>query len=190
MGAALGYDFLGSSDTTDLLQDPSSLADRRWTQLPWSLPESTLAACWWLTKSLPEDRKDAPDCDFSARPKLLCRSFGVLWAELDQRQVAPIANVRSERQRRRNRNTATALLLKQNPLWNKAATAEQLSAIRNISATSQVALSSWVSTADVSCFAKRNAETEELCRIPQKLQRLLQSLDGEQKHNLHRDMFI
>ena len=56
VGAALGYQFLGGRcDTTELLQDPGTLAEGRWTQLSWSLPESTLAACWWLTNAPPED---------------------------------------------------------------------------------------------------------------------------------------
>ena len=97
----------------------------------FSLPESTLAACWWLTNAPAEDRNDATEGDFSARSKLLCRSFGVPRTELHQSQVAAIAKVRAERQRRRNRNAATVLLLKQNPLWNRGATAEQLSTIRN-----------------------------------------------------------
>ena len=66
----------------------------------------------------------------------------MLRAELHQSQVATIAKVRAERQRRRNRNAATVLLLQQNPLWNRAATAEELAALRNLSATSRVALTS------------------------------------------------
>ena len=113
----------------------------------------------------------------------------MLRAELHQSQVATIAKVRSERQRRRNRNAATELLLKQNPLWNRFATAEQRSAMRNLSASSRAALTSWASTTDASCLAEDAIEQDELGRIHGELHRLLQSLDGEEKHDLHRECF-
>ena len=119
MGAALGYEFLGSSDTTELLQEPGTLAEGRWKRLAWTVPESTLAACWWLTNAPAQDGKEAENCDLSARPRLLCKSLGVLRAELHQSQVATIAKVRAERQRRRDRNHATERLLQQNPAWQQ-----------------------------------------------------------------------
>ena len=127
MGAALGYEFLGSSDTTELLQEPGTLAEHRWKRLGWSVPESTLAACWWLTNAPAQEGREAENCDFSARPRLLCKSLGVLRAELHQSQVATIPKVRAERQRRRDRNHATERLLQQNRAWQQFATAEQRS---------------------------------------------------------------
>ena len=190
VGAALGYQFLGGRcDTTELLQDPGTLAERRWTQLSWSLPESTLAACWWLTNAPPEDPKAAPDRDLSARPKLLCRSLGVLRVELHQNRVATIAKVRSERQRRRKQNAATELLLKQNPFWKRFATAEQRAAMGSLSATSLAALTSWASTTEAACRAEAAAEQEELCRIHQELLGLVRRLAGEQKHDVHSERF-
>ena len=190
VGAALGYQFLGGRcDTTELLQDPGIVAERRWTQLSWSLPESTLAACWWLTNAPPEDPKAAPDRDLSARPKLLCRSLGVLRVELHQNRVATIAKVRSERQRRRKQNAATELLLKQNPFWKRFATAEQRAAMGSLSATSLAALISWASTTEAACRAEAAAEQEELCRIHQELLGLVRRLAGEQKHDVHSERF-
>ena len=67
--------------------------------------------------------------DVSARPKLLCKSLGVLSAELHQSQVDTIAKIHAERQRRRDRNHATDRLLMQNPAWQQFATAEHWSAM-------------------------------------------------------------
>ena len=85
MGAALGYEFLGSSDTTELLQEPDTLAESRWKRLARFVLESTLAACWWLKSAPAQDGKEAENCDVSALPRLLCKSLGVLRAELHQR---------------------------------------------------------------------------------------------------------
>ena len=79
----------------------------------------------WLTNAPAQDANNASEGDLSARPKLLCKSLGVLRAELHQSQVATIAKVRAERQRRRDRNHATERLLKQNPALQQFATAEQ-----------------------------------------------------------------
>ena len=53
----------------------------------------------------------------------------------------------------------------------------------------QVALTSWASTAGVSWLAGEDAEADEQRRIHEELQRFLQSLHGEQKHDLHRERF-
>ena len=92
-------------------------------------------------------------------------SLVVLRAELRQSQAAPVAKVISERQRRRRRNAATELLLKQNPFWKRFATAEQQAAMGSFSATSLAALTSWASTTEAACRAEAAAEQEELCRI-------------------------
>ena len=113
----------------------------------------------------------------------------MLQADLHQTQVATIAKVGSEQQRRRNRNADTKLLMKQNLFSKKLATAEQWSAMRSLSAGSRAALTSWASTTDASCSADEAVEHDKLCRMHQELQQLLQSLAGEQKHDLHRERF-
>ena len=72
----------------------------------------------------------------STRPKLLCKSLDMLRAKLHQNQVATISKVLTELQRLLNRNAATVMLLKHNPLWNRAPAAEQLSILRYLSAAS------------------------------------------------------
>ena len=85
MGAALGYEFLGSSDTTELLQEPGTLAEGRWKRLACIAPESTLAACWWLTNAPVQDVKEAENCDLSARPGC----FAKAWASSVRSSISP-----------------------------------------------------------------------------------------------------
>ena len=144
--------------------------------------------------------QEAENCDFAARPRLLCKSLGVLRAELHQSQVATIGKVWGDRQRRNNVKNATERLVKQNPLWQKCAAAEQWSAMRRLSASSLVSMMSragrlGASATDLSALAavrKNKAEVPERAEataLHQELLKLLKELVGEQKHDLHKERF-
>ena len=77
IGNALGFTYLGGRcDVTELLADPGTLQEQRWSQLPWEVPNSSMDACWWWT-NLPIGV--AGGCvDLPTSPKLLCGSLSHL----------------------------------------------------------------------------------------------------------------
>ena len=109
IGSALGFAFLGGRcDVTDLLADPGTLQEQKWSTLQWQLPSSSMDACWWLTNLPLHEVSGRARCVLSAKPKFLCESLAFLRVELHQTSVANIAKLRAERHRRRSLNTATA----------------------------------------------------------------------------------
>ena len=107
-----------------MLERQEIRAERSPTRLQSQLPETTLSACWWLTNAPPEDPKVAAARDSSVQPKLLCKSLGVLRAELHQNQVTTIAKTRTDRQCLRSQNEAAQQLLQRNPFCKKFAREE------------------------------------------------------------------
>ncbi len=125
---SFGYLYLGGRcDVTNLLEEPGTMRDQRWKELPWRLPETSLSSCWWLTN--PQDIEHA-----EATPHLLCKSVGVLRAELHRLRVATLAKIRTEVQRRQDRNKEASARLQQNSEWRRMAAAPQLAALANPSA--------------------------------------------------------
>jgi len=118
---SLGYQYLGGGcDVTALLEDPGTLGDQRWGACPWTLPETSLSACWWLTN---------PADDPTASPKMLCRSLLLLRAELHQTRVATLSEIVEERARRGEANAMLRVRLGANPQWSMLAEARQCSSI-------------------------------------------------------------
>ena len=114
VGNALGFTFLGGRcDVTELLADPGTLQEQRWSQLPWEVPNSSMDACWWLTNMPMGVVGDI--VDMSTPPKFLCRSLAHLRVELHQSCVATIAKLRLERSHRQSLNTIAAERLRVNP---------------------------------------------------------------------------
>jgi len=91
----------------ELLEAPGTLADRRWEQVPFTLPESTLAGCWWLANPA---RRTGVGTGVGARPsdgatpQFVCRSLAILVAELHQHRVATVVKMSEEMRTWRTRN--------------------------------------------------------------------------------------
>ena len=119
IGNAMGFTYLGGRcDCTDLLEDPGTLQEQRWAQLPWELPKSSMEACWWLA-NLPNG-DDGSSVDLSMTAKLLCKSLAYLRVELHQTSVANIAKLRLERSRRQSLNEKAVKLLRETHIGNCA----------------------------------------------------------------------
>ncbi|MCP3679786.1 MAG: hypothetical protein GY782_05765, partial [Gammaproteobacteria bacterium] len=83
VATSLQYLFLGAhTDVAVLYQDAGSLRERRWEQLQWGLPETSLSQCWWLTSPSSLDREVAP--------VFLNKSLAILRAELHRARVATL----------------------------------------------------------------------------------------------------
>ena len=84
VAAVFGYEYLGGKcDVTELLQEPGTMLEKRWEKLAWLLPDNTLDPCWWLVRL-------GSINDSEHAPKFLCRSLGVMRAELHRSRVATI----------------------------------------------------------------------------------------------------
>ena len=97
VAAELGFRYLGatskSDGLTELLADPGTLAERRWEQIQFELPESGLAGCWWLTNPTgraPAQTEPEQEDPGVKTPKFLWQSLSVLEAELHQTRVATV----------------------------------------------------------------------------------------------------
>ena len=89
IGNALGFTYLGGRcDVTDLLADPGTLQEQRWSQLPWELPKSSIDACWWLTNTPAGD--DGGSVDLSTPPKLLCKSLAFCASNFTRAALQPL----------------------------------------------------------------------------------------------------
>ena len=121
--AERGFRYLGHAkvDAMAALQkEPGSLAERRWEQVSFQLPESTLAGCWWLTN--PFHRAAAHDGAEERNPEketpvFVYRSLAILVAELHQQRVATVAKMSEELRARRERNLELAGQLSHTRLW-------------------------------------------------------------------------
>ena len=94
VGQEFHFDVLGVApeiEITELRNDPGSLADKRWLQLQWSMPQSENEKCWWLAN---------PNDDPSKPPSLLCRSLLCMQLELNQSRVASTTKLRQTYERR------------------------------------------------------------------------------------------
>ncbi len=122
---AAGRDFLylghAKVDAMAALQkEPGTLAERRWEQVSFQLPESALAGCWWLTN--PFHRAAAHDGAEERNPEketpvFVYRSLAILVAELHQQRVATVAKMSEELRARRERNLELAGQLSHTRLW-------------------------------------------------------------------------
>ncbi len=129
VAAAFGYLYLGGRcDVTDLLQDRGTMQDQRWVALTWQVPETALSACWWMTN--PQDMACA-----DAVPHFLCKSIGLLRAELHRLRVATLGKIRDELQRRREKNEEVRSHLGDNAEWCGTAGEPQLACLRRPTST-------------------------------------------------------
>ena len=108
----LHFDVLGIApelSIAELREDPGTLADKRWTQIQWNMPEKETESCWWLT-----NRKDDP----TKPPIFLCRSLSCLRLELNQERVASSTKLRQCYERRAEQNAKVVdLLVAHSAMW-------------------------------------------------------------------------
>ena len=90
--------------------------------MPFDLPESSLAGCWWLTnpagrttqRKTPEQRDPG-----AVVPKFLWKSLAVLVAELHQARVATVSKLSSELHGRLERNRELMRDISNTRLWRR-----------------------------------------------------------------------
>ena len=95
IGREFNFDVLGVApeiEITEFRNDPGTLADKRWLQMQWQMPQAEIEACWWLAN---------PNDDPSKPPTLLCRSLLCMQLELNQSRCASSAKLRQTYERRR-----------------------------------------------------------------------------------------
>ena len=95
IGREFNFDVLGVApeiEITEFRNDPGTLADKRWLQMQWQMPQAEIEACWWLAN---------PNDDPSKPPTLLCRSLLCMQLELNQSRCASSAKLRQNYERRR-----------------------------------------------------------------------------------------
>jgi hypothetical protein len=113
IAAQLEFDVLGVApevSIAELREDPGTLADQRWSQLEWQMPEKETDPCWWLTNT-----KDEP----SKRPSFLCRSLACMTLELNQNRVASTTKLRQAYENRAEQNAKVVDLLTENTaMWS------------------------------------------------------------------------
>ena len=109
------------------------MAEERWKVVEWQLPESALSACWWLTNPLERSSMEAS-------PHFLCKSIGILRAELHRLRVASLGKLREELQRRREQNRQARAGLEENAEWRRLDMEAQIAWTRRPTATNIAAL--------------------------------------------------
>ena len=109
------WDALGCAVDEDALahfrEEPGTLADKRWLQLTWLMPEKENAPCWWLITPGEED--------LTKPPTILSRSLLGLRLELNQTRMATSQKLRHTYEARAEANAAAVDVLHHNEhLWH------------------------------------------------------------------------
>ncbi len=188
VAASFGYLYLGGRcDVTDSLQEPGTMQDRRWSELAWSLPETALSPCWWLTN--PKDIANS-----EATPRFLNKSIAILRAELHRLRVATLGKTRDELRRRQEQNAQARARLFENSEWRRAAGTPQQNSVREPTSVSLASLASWAE--DVATESLRQASqqggpdaVQHSVYAWKEIQNLLNELVSEHPDDIHRERF-
>ena len=192
VGESFGYEYLGGGcDVTELLENPGSIANRRWVGYNWALPRNAVSGCWWLTNPSGSPEEEA---------KFLCKSVAVLRAGLKQQRVATLDKLRDEFDRRQVANKETMCLLADNPAWAASATQLQRDNLGAPSAFSIDAVRSWAQNAaashkediaESSCAERADSvHIEDMEVAWDEAHRLLEQLVSEHVDDVHRERFL
>ena len=99
-----------------------NLAEQRWDQVAFKLPESSLDGCWWLpptaTKA-PARGRAAPRKPKEERPRFLWQSMAVLVADLHQTRFATVRKLSDELHGRLERNRELMREISNTRLWRR-----------------------------------------------------------------------
>ena len=184
IGTSLGYEFLGGRcDVTGLLAEPGLLRGEQWRALAWSLPENSVAPCWWLTNP----RGDPEDA-----PKYLNRSLAVLRAELGRSQVATLEKISAEFRRRQESNESVRCRLAGSPLWIATAQSSQQQILAQPTSDLLRDLSSWCESLrqqDLVIADTHSDYAAESQFMWQEIASLVGSLLSESAEDIHEEHF-
>ena len=113
VGSAMNFDILGvcasEADFTKLLEDPGTIAEKRWLTVKWDMPDKEMTKCWWLANA-----KDTP----TAKPNFFCRSLAALRLELHATRIATSGKLRKTFEKRSEDNSkAVDILHTHQHLW-------------------------------------------------------------------------
>ena len=112
IGREMRWDVLGiaeDSAITTFRDKPGTLAEKKWLDLSWHMPEKETQPCWWLVN---------PKDDPSKPPSLLCRALACVRLELNSTRVASSSKLRQTYERRAEDNSKAVDVLHHNQhLW-------------------------------------------------------------------------
>jgi len=180
------YTFLGGRvDVTELLEDRGTLQARRWEQLAWELPETSLSPCWWLT--------NLATAALAAEPSYVNKSLVVMRAELRRTRVATMDGLAAELRRRKEVHDQARHGLETNAAWERLAQDTQRRQVKQPTEAHIAALRAWaeMTLTEAALLAEREggeaAEDEviacsDICEV-------CATLETERHEELHRERF-
>ncbi|MDP6676207.1 MAG: hypothetical protein QGI29_01450 [Pirellulales bacterium] len=167
IGNAFKFDVLGVAgpeDIATLRQDPGTLADRNWESVEWSLPDTELTPCFWLT--------NRGDDDTQATAKFCWSSLERLRLDLERRSYPTPQRMRAvQDEREKSNDRVIAELSKSALFWSKfnGPSLEELKrpklAILNAAKTTVLEQKEWLSKEDSTMSKEDQDECHQMIQF-------------------------